>query len=976
MVRQVSKSLTGSQELTPLSNPEMTQVVSNPIARRTAAPDNSLLNLVSSLSQVQPSLNRYLQGEKDKKDEENGLLGARDRMAQTDSAYVVPPEADPEYQKGYKKAHGALWAGEVSRQLETEFETHKNDPDFDAQAFVGKSVSENLAGIDDADILSTFLPKIAPAVEHFKAQHQAFQTEQIRENADGLILSQTRSIVEEGYKAGGISRDKLVELQNTGLTLNKSRTETNTMLLINAKTVGDEGHPEIYNVFLEPDEQGIAPVDNKEFGPKVYAAIQQAQNAYEAKMRAETSKSDLGVWTGYKTRLENEDTTLTVEEIFNVPATQLTEADKRTFIGETLSLQHKLQIRQTAGDDILSGNARMPSLPPEHQKVYQGEYDRIGQDMLSKAGDDPAARAQAVGEVITLGTRNGMTFTPMKNLLSSVDTTVQPGDKLGDVPQAVLDAATFYTAMKRVNPGAAFQYTTESSKTFLDVFDHAQQTGSTPQQAYAIAVRMSDPETKKQNQEFLGRNSKVILSAVEKELGKVEGSDVFWGFGKDKTRNIEAAKSFVLADMRNNPSVAYLGVEESTSNALAKFKATHVNDDNGHYLFVGLGGATPDFGAAVKLHVDGIKKSYLERTGQPAGDYFLQPVPGGGDTYQMWDALGPLPVAPVKRSDLLDTYRTNTSKLDLQTAQEKPEVQSFVQEVITSKKTDPALVKRMGEMDSKVDKLFKKGGMSNREYAQYQTNKVLQKAAVWTERMGRKLTSEDTPLVQGMGVDLPKVEMIGPKLSPKNGPSATDIAVRYQDSDPHFALTSLIEGLSLTVYQDPAGGRAIGTGYNIDKRGEAQARKDLKAAMVPSTVVDKLLSKDPRIAGAVSINPEQAARLYKKVQPEYEAIAKGPIGEAWDDLSDHQQAALTYLAYNTGQAYPKALAAIQKGDLQGAAKELTIHYTDAKTGQFKQNLRAMELVRSMFTNPNRFKAQLSHVRGGLLAQNPDNYATR
>jgi hypothetical protein len=156
-------------------------------------------------------------------------------------------------------------------------------------------------------------------------------------------------------------------------------------------------------------------------------------------------------------------------------------------------------------------------------------------------------------------------------------------------------------------------------------------------------------------------------------------------------------------------------------------------------------------------------------------------------------------------------------------------------------------------------------------------------------------------------------------------------------------------------------------GYNIDHRGEDQARKDFRRAGIPDTLTESLLSKDPNIANAARISPEQNLRLYSIIRPEYEKTARTAVEEVtglkWDGLQEHQKAALTYLAYATGNVkqYKQVLGNMKSGNMDEAAKAMSLNYTDGKTGERKSATRAVELTRSMFLSTGRFSAILNHI---------------
>jgi hypothetical protein len=152
------------------------------------------------------------------------------------------------------------------------------------------------------------------------------------------------------------------------------------------------------------------------------------------------------------------------------------------------------------------------------------------------------------------------------------------------------------------------------------------------------------------------------------------------------------------------------------------------------------------------------------------------------------------------------------------------------------------------------------------------------------------------------------------------------------------AVATRMENIETSVYLDPARGRNIGIGYNMDAIGAAQSKEDFKAIGMKDEHIRILFSKQNQSQNIqqnedykkIYITPNQAVALLLLIQPRYEAIAKSWIGdEHWDKLSKNKQAAISYLAYQTGgniSQFKKAKAAIQSGNEQIAQKNLTPSY--------------------------------------------------
>jgi GH24 family phage-related lysozyme (muramidase) len=119
------------------------------------------------------------------------------------------------------------------------------------------------------------------------------------------------------------------------------------------------------------------------------------------------------------------------------------------------------------------------------------------------------------------------------------------------------------------------------------------------------------------------------------------------------------------------------------------------------------------------------------------------------------------------------------------------------------------------------------------------------------------------------------------------------------------------------AYWDPPGQQnlvSIGYGHQIKpeeyKQGYIQAGKE-QVKIQGQRGID------------TTMTPEQAQSVLQADLPKYEEHARKPLGEAWNKLSDVQQAALMSYAYNTGSTASLAkqgiIEPIMKGDTKAAA---------------------------------------------------------
>jgi hypothetical protein len=171
------------------------------------------------------------------------------------------------------------------------------------------------------------------------------------------------------------------------------------------------------------------------------------------------------------------------------------------------------------------------------------------------------------------------------------------------------------------------------------------------------------------------------------------------------------------------------------------------------------------------------------------------------------------------------------------------------------------------------------------------------------------------------------------------------------------AVATRMESLETSVYNDPARGRNIGIGYNMDAIGLAQARADFKKVGMKDEHIRILMTQDASQYSKVYLSPNQSVALLLLAQPRYEAIARDWLGDAqWASLPPNRQAAVAYLAYQTGgniEQFKKAKAAILSGNEQSAQKNLTPSYVD-RTGKMVVNTRFGVNVGAMWTGAHQY----------------------
>lgn len=166
------------------------------------------------------------------------------------------------------------------------------------------------------------------------------------------------------------------------------------------------------------------------------------------------------------------------------------------------------------------------------------------------------------------------------------------------------------------------------------------------------------------------------------------------------------------------------------------------------------------------------------------------------------------------------------------------------------------------------------------------------------------------------------------------GLTHSEMALRMLPIDPFMALATAIENVEQRVYYDP-GGTNLGMGYCVTKRvaeyGKERVQSDLIHAGLSAGQAKTLIGNDRKAHKSISLTPAGALRLLEITKPDYQGLAEDAYGkEAFAKLPAHRQAALTYIAYNTGNVgqFISLIGAAHKGDHVKAMQNLAMHWKD------------------------------------------------
>lgn len=256
MPKQIRNQLTGL----PQSNPQQgIRQVRQQVAAQGAdtvpnyipqVKDPALEGLVSGLSQLQPTLQRYME----QKQAQNA------EQATTDSLGGLPPQKDePSYTQAYFHAKGVADgqqdASLLLQKYNTEFDKDKGNLD----AWLPEQSQTRLKGIQDEDYLSGYRKSITPAFEVIRKQnldyHRKAVETQVESSAMQMLSGGVRAYLTTGPEAlpdGYITsvRDYM------GKHLGVSSQRFDELLFDVVRTEGDNGYIDAYEVLKRDHPDG------------------------------------------------------------------------------------------------------------------------------------------------------------------------------------------------------------------------------------------------------------------------------------------------------------------------------------------------------------------------------------------------------------------------------------------------------------------------------------------------------------------------------------------------------------------------------------------------------------------------------------------------------------------------------------------------------------------------------------------------
>lgn len=889
---------------------ERTQVVASPVSTYVRPAENNLIRLSEALGQFGTQTMQVIEKHQEIEGEREELLGFKTNKG----GETLPPEASPQFQKGYLRGHWDTAATNATSAATEEYYKLRDKPDFQLDEFLQKRVQADLKGVSSPDAIKIYMDRFGKLGAGLKDDFTKHHVGLMYEKRDADYNIQQSSLLDRLARVDGPMKldhagffTEWKSLQESFKDQGKTTVEMTSSLLdaVNAKSRQMKGNTELYDLFYQKDPAtGQSPVD---LNPKLAEAVEKARytahTMYENNIQRES-------------HLRNGDT---VETMWDAIRTgrfdEVSDAalqNHRTQHGALWdnSTYHSIRAARDKGmqDAKLASIGVQAALAgdlwqhtPETQKaaleqITAPEIKTITENIDSPHSQEAGVAVQRIVQAHST-TRASVPSEQLKRLTGTVKQFAPSSDqKDAKVPERFKNLAEIYRAMaSSTNGGLVDMYFDEDSKFVME--EYVKSTGNRMDEssAYRQAFRTISPEMKKIANDY-ANSPEGRLRIKESVTNVTTGMGVDEGSARPNALRTTGASMFGIELWRGS-----IPTNQEIVQAGAHTEA---------YRYLRAGGSQ----ASLEDHLKGWARS---RFVHDAAANKLVEVPPGMANRQTSEAISAF------TEELHVTYGTDAGVrfdhmgngkysviLDKQNMRIHPDVSLDEMRLRYTSKT--ALNDPERGMIAGLQNKAQSGLLTTQDIAD--NNDLINKATslgLWRGEAKKQSDFITSKAGSDLGLLVKEAKLRGLSAGPISFTTGTipDLAAKrpvaqllMKSGDVSGALSVMGEGVALKAYKDPSKGTNIGIGYNIDMNIKTAA-DDFRRAGITASV-------DDIHSGKVGISTEQAVRLYKVVQPRYTAIAQEAFDKrykegAFESLSAPERAVLVDIAYQSGKNVSK-----------------------------------------------------------------------
>jgi GH24 family phage-related lysozyme (muramidase) len=939
------------QQVAPSVDPA---VVASPVASPVVPDLNTSENaLLQGLTALNPALASWTNTETAMaRQERSAALQVEEQgeavRGMTDSQFkrAKPQEASVAYQRGYMAGEGLKAGREDAMKLREEVLTDIDKPDFDLDRSVSKFVAKNTNGITDPAYLKAYSEQLGSA--HAEAQNtilkkRVAETQARREeSADASI-----SVLWDGHKSPesfwqNWETTVKPSLREMGFAPDDIDNRFVATAVLHAEKTNDVT---VLDRAMEK-RPGVYPALDSKRG---MALLQAKRQLTERLAREASNEIDIDASNAYAVLLDKvENDPMSIKDVAGEvdkfvgirgkPGALIhDEKERAALIAKIVDNQREAGEAKALEADVLADPRRWRN-DKHGKKIIEAQFAAIWK------GHDPADTEDALKRAnvsLQWAAASGMEDPMLKSKLNVSTMTLSKDGKT--TPQFDLAYQVYRSSVDKKNYAAFAANTTEDDRAMLEDY-HIGVTsmGLSPEEAAKQAGKMRDPEEIKRIRATMG--SQEARAQVAKRVKSLQ-SGMF---------TIDAENSDLLAGQFEGEVRHHVGRGRSLATATElvekSWKERMSYDGHSNYFLLP---NDPSVYGQKATYEKGIKALInQERAADPvfgSNTVTRVSVDNNGNVF-LYDTVngrslgGPRTFAEVEQA----AKAAGVTPEQMVTADQ---LEGRVRSGNISPEEAARLLPEARRMQA--NGLLKDGRTLDALNAQARRYSVLNAQSLAQSSKPIQLQGGITP------EDISAVQITPPQPG-KGQPAVKDVVAKLtKGGDLAAAMVIAVEGIRLERHIDPNGKNVnIGAGYSMNVRKQKEVEADLVWAGVPKGLTDAV------IRGEAQITTDQAVRLTHRVLKQYEDNAVKAFeskGGRWDTLPKNQRAALTYLAYSTGDAskFHDTLTKMAAKDYEGAAAGLTLTWVDPKTGTRRSNDRAIRLIRSMMSNEAEFSQLVS-----------------
>lgn len=857
---------------------------------------------------------------------------------------VLPQEAHPAFVRGYMANEGFKAGRQDSVKLFEAWNAEADKPDFDVDRFTQKWIADNTKGLDDQDYLKSYIGQVGHAVSTLQSEQSRKRLAALQASKEESKDQRIRSLfTDAGYDAGtfwngwnGVFKS----LREQGFAPDDLNNSFTKQAITEAYEKLDIG---IIDRALETPN-GVGPAVDPTRRMELLKARSTILEALKKAAGKEFSFARAQAQDAAKAKLEAGDVDINIDPAQAIapyvdptgkdPTRFITtEAEYTSWLGEYRRAQDKKR-DEIAVEQNYDRDPRIAAGTPEGEKyVKEKVYAPIWKD---HTGTDPADTMARVQKSLGQMARNGVPDPMLKSFVSVSTMDVSKG-----ITPEFQTAVDVYEAARKQNAMPALQrLMSDADIRIMSEFTAARDAGHPVPEAARVAARLADPMTQEQVNTKLREPGSA--EAIRKGLKKI--TEPWFGFNDSDPLALEVPFKSRVRQLLGNGMTLDGAVERATT----EFEARSVSDGNrGRFLLPNNPAVLAERASYEKNIPALIVKATAAVPDVSAGGFDVI-VDNDGSVSLRSRMTGQLvpEFTGMKRDAVERVASADLSPTDVQN------VDSVIRTVRAGRLTDAASHEALRTLNDAYLKNPRSIPVDVRDRVREQAHR-----ARYANTFSRETGAIPTPAEQVSAGDLEAVSVAAPNPPGPFPKTSETVRKLMQAGDLTTALTIGIETISPTLHIDANGKQVnIGAGMRVSGRDRNEVRLELRAAGVPDHMVDSVM------AGNTPLDERQAVKLTKNaLEKKYLPMARSAFearGGVWSRLPPNQQAALTYLAYNTGNPaqFTTVLNKLVAQDYAGAAEALTLTYKD-KNGVRHDLMkkRGGVLLKSMMQSPKAFE---------------------